>query len=48
VELYTLSPADHSLKAAWFQPLNVSGETPVSKVAFKLNLYRYGPVRHRG
>jgi hypothetical protein len=30
------------LKAAWFQPLSLSSENPVSKFAFKLNLYRYG------
>jgi hypothetical protein len=29
------------LKADWFQPLSLSSEKPVSKVAFKCNLYRY-------
>jgi hypothetical protein len=32
------------LKAAWFQPLSLSSENPVSKFAFKLNLYRYSVV----
>jgi hypothetical protein len=31
----------HSLKAAWCQPLNLQSEKPVSKFAFKFNLYRY-------
>jgi hypothetical protein len=33
----------HSLKGAWFQPLNLSSENLVSKIAFKFNLYRYTP-----
>jgi hypothetical protein len=37
----TLTPPDPWLKGAWFQPLHLSSEKPVSKFAFKFNLYRY-------
>ena len=41
--LYTLTPPDPLLKGAWFQPLSLSSENPVSKFAFhkRGNLYRY-------
>jgi hypothetical protein len=31
-------------RRAWFQPLHLSSENPVSKFAFKFNLYRYNAV----
>jgi hypothetical protein len=41
VGLYKLNPVYPQLESAWFQPLNLSSEKPVSKFAFKCNLYRY-------
>jgi hypothetical protein len=35
------SSVTHSFKAAWFQPLNLYSENPVSKFAFTFNLYHY-------
>ena len=45
--LYTLRiPLTLSLKGAWFQPLSLSSEKPVSKFSFKwVNLCRYTPAR---
>jgi hypothetical protein len=40
--VYELNPVyPPQLKSAWFQPSNLSNEDPVSKFAFKCNLYRY-------
>jgi heterogeneous nuclear ribonucleoprotein F/H len=44
VELYKLNALDTKLESAWFQPFNLTYEVhekPVSKFAFKFNLYRY-------
>jgi di/tricarboxylate transporter len=34
----------HSLKGAWFQPLNLKCDILISKFAFKVNLYRYNTL----
>jgi hypothetical protein len=34
----TLTPPDPQLKGAWFQPLHLSSENPVSKFAFQIQL----------
>jgi factor associated with neutral sphingomyelinase activation len=36
VGLYKLTPPDPKLKGAWFQPLHLSSEEPVSKIAFQI------------
>jgi hypothetical protein len=48
VGLYKLqsckSSWSRSLESTWFQPLSLWSENPVSKFAFKFNLYRYSVV----
>jgi hypothetical protein len=39
-----LNAVDPQLESAQFQPSNPSSESPISKFAFKFNLYRYNKV----
>jgi hypothetical protein len=41
VGLYKSNPVNKSVKAAWFQRLNLSSEILVSNFAFKFSLCRY-------
>jgi hypothetical protein len=40
-QLFCLCSLPIALESAWFQPLRLRSEKPVSKLAFKSNLYRY-------